>query len=293
MLVLPPVPAPEPALPLIHKGRNVARVHKQAELGLRWLTCGARLFRRNARLLAALGCAGAVAMAALAAIPLIGIPLAGLLVPTLVGALYLALHAGAQPAARAPARGGVLKAAVRTLGEAVADERRLMLLVVLGLCCMAVTLLATMLVAQLAGSAWWIRSDVDALMAVRFAGAALLALLVASVAAAALVYALPLALLQREALLGAAARSLRAAARHAWALAVLELVLLLPILLGVIVFLFAPALAYLVAVGAVAIVLPLVIASLYCSYRTLFPVPAARSPAKPAAAAARTGARRA
>lgn len=270
----------------------MARAHKQAELGLRWLTCGARLFRRNVGLLGVMGFASAALIAALAVIPLIGIPVAAFLVPTLVGAMYLALHATVQPAARAPARLAVLKAAPRAFVEVLADESRLILLVVLGLGCMAITLLAAVLAGQVVGSAWWIRPDMDALIWVRFAAAAVVALLVAAVAGAFLVYALPLALLQREAFLPAAGRSLRAAAHHAWALAVLGLVLLLPILAGAIVSPFAPALAYLVAVGTGAVTLPLVIAALYCSYRTLFPVPAVRPAAKPAAAAARAAARR-
>lgn len=271
----------------------MARVHKQAELGLRWLTCGARLCRRNVWLLGAMGLASTALIAALAAIPLIGAPLAGFLVPALIGAMYLALHATAQPTARRPAPAGALKAAPRALLELLADEGRLILVVVLGLCCTAVTLLAAMLATQLLGSAWWVRSDIDLLIGARFAAAAAAALLVASVAAAVLAYALPLALLQREALLSAAGRSLRAAARHGWALAVLELVLVLPILVGAIASLFAPALAYLLAVGVGALTLPLVIASLYCSYRTLFPIAGPRAVAEAAAAPAKAGARRA
>lgn len=270
----------------------MARAHKQAELGLRWLTCGARLCRRNALLLGTLGLAGAAILAALTAIPLIGPPLAGLFAPTLLGLLYLALDAGARPGARTGAP-GALKAAVRALIEALADERRLILLVVLGLGCMAVALVAAVVAAQLAGSAWWIGAGSGVLNGIRVAAAAALALVIASAAGAVLVYALPLALLQREALLDAAGRSLRAVARHAWALAVLELVLLLPILLGAVASLFMLAPARLVAVGTGALVLPLAGASLYCSYRTLFPAPPARASAKPAPAAGRTGPRRA
>ena len=264
------------------------RVHKQVEMGLRWLTCGARLFRRNPWQLGAMGLLGALLVAALAAIPLIGIPLAGFVLPGLVAALYLALDTTVQ-APRPLARLAAIKAAPRALVGVLADEGRLIQIVVLSLGSMSVALVAVMLAGQVAGSAWWIRSELDSLTYARAAAAAMIAIVVCSVAAGGLVYALPLALLRRQALLDALGRSFRAAGRHLWALAVLEGVVLLPLVFGVAARSISPALAHTVAIAVGAIVLPLVVAGLYCSYRTLFPAPAARP--VPAPARARTARR--
>lgn len=245
---------------------GLSRFRKQTELGLRWTTCGGRLFRRNARLLAVVGSGGALVIVALASIPFLGAPLTGLLLPVLVAAIFLALDASVGRTGRPVSA----KAALQSL---FADQDRSIQIVVVSLCSMAVALLAALLMAQLAGSAWWIRPELDPLAYARVAIAALLALALCSVAAGALIYALPLALLQQEPLLPAAKRSFKAAARHAGALAVLEGILLLPLALGAIVSFFGVGLGYLLAAVGAAVVLPLVVASLYCSYRTLFPSP--------------------
>lgn len=250
------------------------QVHKQFGLGLRWLTCGARLFRRNPWQLGALGLLGAVLIAALAAIPLIGTLLAGFFFPTWLAALYLALDATVQAPPLSP--GAAIRRAPAALAGVLGDEARLLQIVVLSLGTLATVLLAVALARQLAGSAWWVSGRPELVVYLRAAAAAVLALAVCAVAAAGLVYALPLALLRRQALLDAVRASLRAALRHLRALAVLAGLALLPLVLAAALRPVSPALAGASALVTAAVLLPLVAASLYCSYRTLFPLPAAR-----------------
>jgi hypothetical protein len=259
-------------------------VHKQVELGLRWLTCGTRLYRRNPWQLAVLGLIGAAATAALSAIPLIGALLAGFLFPAWLAVLYAALDATVQ-SSRPLAPAAAIRSAPAVLARVLGDEGRLLQIVVLSLGALAVVLIAAMLASVVAGGGWWVSSAPGLLLYARAGAAVVLAAAVCAVGAAGIAYALPLALLRRQALLDAVRASVRAALRHPWALAVLAGLALAPLVLAAALWSWSPVLARAGALAAAALVLPLVAAGLYCSYRTLFPLPAARPAAAPPPAA--------
>ena len=88
--------------------------------------------------------------------------------------------------------------------------------------------------------------------------------------AASLIYTIPLAFLEREALVPAMTRGLKAALRYAFALLVLLGFLLAPIVLNGIVGLISPVLGRLLGLATGAMVIPVVVGAIYCSYRTIF-----------------------
>ncbi len=251
------------------------RFKKQLEIGLRWVRCGWRLFLRNPWLLGGMGLFCVVGIAALTLIPLVGGLLIALLAPVALASAYLAIDKLSRQKMALPAslRGAAIKQSPRELLGVFRDDDRAVPMVLLGIYSLAVALLINIAVQLLAGSAWvdrWMNLDAGALLGVL--ATAILALSLYVLLAASLVYALPLAFLQDEPLVPAVGRSLKASARHLFALSVILGLLLAPFFLGAIasyLSIWATYLAWLV-VGTV--VLPVVAASSYCSYRTLFPV---------------------
>jgi hypothetical protein len=135
----------------------------------------------------------------------------------------------------------------------------------------AAVLLTNLPLQVLAGNAWV--ADWSSLERVSQAGvlvAMLLVFAVYAVVAATLIYALPLTFLRDEPLIPALRHSLRASRHFAVALLVLLGILVAPFLLGAIVSLFSPWAGYLVSLVISAVVFPVIVASLYCSYRDIF-----------------------
>ncbi len=219
------------------------------------------------------GCA-TVVLFALALLPLVGTPLIGWVVPLLLASFYVAIDAVARqktklpPALRIPA----LKQSPREFLNIAREEQRLLQAVLLGLFSLATVVLADVVVWLVAGTAWTNRTlgaSASGLAMMILAGSILCVVYFAL--AAALVYALPLALLQHQPLVPAMRHSLSRSARYAVALLVVTALLAAPPVLGVLVaFYFAP-LGYFVGLAAAALVLPVVACSFYCSYRTIFP----------------------
>lgn len=257
----------------------MSRFKKHAELGLRWLRCGWRLFGRNPWLLGGMGACSVAALALLAAIPLIGSPFIGLLAPALAASFYIAIDAVAARKAKLPPalRGAALKQAPLEFLNIGREENRLLQTVMLGLYGLVVVVLADILVWLVAGTAWTNRAlgtHVSGLGVVVVAGVILLAIYL--LLAASLVYALPLALLQQQPLAPAMRDSFKRSAQHVYALSPLVALLALPWLVGALLSFYSTVAGYAVGIAAAALVVPVVACSFYCSYRTVFPVPAER-----------------
>lgn len=248
---------------------------KQIEIGLRWITCGWRLFLRNPWQLTGMGLTGAVVVGALMILPLVGALLLALLAPAMFSSAFLATDTLARqklplpPQLRLPAFTHSPKELLRVF----ASEARLIPVIVACIYSLAVALLVSILVRAIAGNAWiadW--SDLAAVPLLGVLAAGLLAVVLYALLAATLIYALPLAFLQSEPLLPALLRSLRACGQQLVAL----LALFGPMLIALLLTTAAAKLSIWVAVLVWLIVgtlaLPVVVTGLYCSYRTMFTV---------------------
>jgi hypothetical protein len=154
------------------------------------------------------------------------------------------------------------------------DEECVMPAIITGLYSMATSLLIGILVQLAAGDAWVSRwSNLEFGARIGVLAASLLVLVLYFGLIASLVYALPLAFLQDEPLFPALARSFKTGVHYACGLVIVLLPLLLgPILLGGIASYASFWIARLIWIISGAVVLPLIATSLYCSYRSLFPV---------------------
>jgi hypothetical protein len=252
----------------------MSRFRKHTELGFRWLTCGWRLFLRNPWLLGGMGFCAAALISALALIPFLGGLLIALVAALLLASAYLAIDNVSRQKMSLPAslRLVAVKQSPRELISVFRNEQRVFPTVVTGLYSMVAALLIGVLVRLMAGSAWakdWTSLGFVALSGVLAAW--LLALCIYFLLAWSLIYALPLAFLQQEPLVPAIGRSFKTAARHAFGLSVVLGFLLVPILVGAIASLVSAWAAHALAFLVGAVVLPITAASLYCSYRTVFP----------------------
>jgi membrane-anchored glycerophosphoryl diester phosphodiesterase (GDPDase) len=121
------------------------------------------------------------------------------------------------------------------------------------------------------GEAWvanW--SNLDHLTLVGVLAVALLTFVLYVLLAAALIYALPLTFLRDEPLVPSLRQSLKASRHFTAALLVLLGVLLMPLLLGAIAASLSLWASYLLWIMIGSVTLPVVSASLYCSYRDIF-----------------------
>jgi hypothetical protein len=246
---------------------------RQVELGRRWLKCGSRLFGRNPWLLGGMGVCAAVLLTLLSLIPLVGALVIALIAPILLASSYLAIDRVAQMKFVLPAdlRRDAIRQSPRGLILVFRDEDHVVPTLVAGIFSLAVVLMTHLLIRVIAGSAWvahWSTLDIGPMLLVLLAG--LLVLVVYFLLAASLLYALPLAFLQDEALVPAIGRSFRASLQYALALLIVLAPLLLPSLLAGLASYITVWLAPFVWLLVVTVVLPLVATSVYCSYRTLF-----------------------
>ncbi len=247
---------------------------KQADIGLRWLRCGSRLFQRNPWLLAGMGLTAMVVIIVLNHVQLVGHLLIALLAPIFLASAYQAVDMVSKQKMTLPASlaGPAFVRSPKALLGAFGDESNLIPLFVTGILTLGGALLINILVHLLAGSSWvsqWSSLDFGAWFVVL--GTALLALALYLLLTAFLIYSLPLVFLQGAALIPALGQSLRASARHLVGLLVILAVLLVPFILGGIAAYLSNVAGIVVSLLTGTIVLPLVVASAYCSYRTVFP----------------------
>lgn len=249
------------------------RISKHLRIGWRWLTGGWQLFLRNPWLLGGMGLTTAVVIAVLTLIPLFGGLLVALLAPVCLASAYLAIDGVRKMPMALPAslRMPALKQSPLQLVDVFRNHAHVLPMAVACLFSVAAVLLTNLPLQLLAGNAWvadWSSLETGAQAGVLVAMLLVFALYV--VLAATLIYALPLAFLRDEPLIPALRNSLRASRHFAVALSVLLGVLLVPFLLGGVVSLFSPWAGYLVSFLISVVVLPVIAASLYCSYHDIF-----------------------
>lgn len=251
------------------------RISKHLRIGLRWLVGGWRLFTHNPWLLGGMGLTTAILIGVLALIPLLGDLLIALLAPIGLSSAYLAIDGvHKQPmvlpvSLRVPA----LKQSPCQLGGVFSNETHALPAAVACLYSAATVLLTNLPVHILAGNAWvadWSSLDQTSQVGVLVAMALVFALYI--VLAASLIYALPLTFLRDEPLIPSLRLSLRASRHFVIALLVLLVALLVPLLLGAIASWFSLWLGYLAWLVTGSVILPVITASLYCSYRDIFAV---------------------
>ena len=252
------------------------RLKKHMTLGFRWLRCGWRLFLLNPWLFAPMGFLCALMVSVLALIPLAGNLLIALLAPMLLTSATLSIDIVSRHKIALPAelRRAAVEQSPRELLKIFRDEERLLPVIATGLYSMAIALMIGILAQLVAGDAWvnrWSHLEPGALLGV-FA-TVLLAIVLYFGLAASLAYALPLAFLRDEPLFPAILRSFKTGVHYAGGLLViLPLLLLAPALLGGFASYVSFWIANLLWLVAGSIVLPLTATSLYCSYRSLFPL---------------------
>lgn len=249
------------------------RVKRHMDLGLRWVRCGWRLFWRNPWQLGGMGFCGAVVTVAVIQIPLIGGPLLGLLAPWAVAAFYIAIEEISKQKIKLPRalRFFAVRQSPREFLNVARDERHMMQVLLMGLYGMIVFVLTDILTWFIAGTA--LASplgslSITALIAVAIA--MLLRFAIYLLLTASLVFTLPLALIQNEALLPAAIASTRRAWEYAIALMVIVGLWLGPFLLGALISFYATWLGYVVGMSIATFVVPICLCSFYCGYRTMF-----------------------
>jgi hypothetical protein len=252
------------------------RLKKHVLLGSRWLRCGWRLFRLNPWLFAPMGFLCALTVSVLTPIPLAGNLLIALLAPMLLASATVSIDTVGRLKIALPAelRRAAIGQSPRELVKLFRDEERLLPVIATGLLSMAVALVIGILAQLVAGDAWvnrWSNLEAGALLGV--SATVLLVIVLYFGLAAALVYALPLAFLRDEPLFPAILRSFKTGMHYAAGLLViLPLLLVAPILLGGLASYVSFWMANLLWLIIGSVVLPLTATSLYCSYRSLFPL---------------------
>lgn len=250
------------------------RAKRHAELALRWLTCGWRLFRRNPWLLGGMGAACSSLFVGLTLIPLIAGPVIALLAPMFLASAYLAIDALTRQKTPLPPalRLVAVKQSPLELIGVFRNEDRIVPILLISLCSLTVALVVNALALLITGNAWaqpWAGLNIVALLAVLGASVAVLAIYF--LLAASLVYALPLAFLQNEPLVPAIQRSFKASMHYVVALLVIATVVIAPSIVGALVSYSDFWLGCAARIAVAAVAWPIVAASLYCSYRTVFP----------------------
>jgi len=249
------------------------RFWKHLRIGRRWLVNGWQLFMRNPWLFGGMGLTAAVVLGVLALIPLLGGLLIALAAPIMLASVYLSLETTYRQNMVLPAelRVPALKQAPRQLLDVLRNENRVLPAVTTSVLSITTVLLINLLVRLVVGEAWvanW--SNLDHVTMFAMLAVALLTFVLYVLLAASLIYALPLTFLRDEPLVPSLRQSLKASRHFTVALLVLLGVLLIPFLLGM----FAASLSlwagFLLWLVVGSITLPVVSASLYCSYRDIF-----------------------
>lgn len=258
------------------------RFRKHLRIGQRWLLNGWQLFMRNPWLLGGMGLTAAVVLAVLAQIPMIGGLLIALVAPIMLSSTYVSLDAIYRHNMVLPdeLRLPALKQSPRQLLDIFRNEERVLPTATTCLLSVTSVLLIHLLARLVVGKAWvanW--SNLDHLTLLGVLAVALLVFVLYVLLAALLIYALPLTFLRNEPLVPSLRQSLKASQHFTIPLLMLLGVLLIPLFLSVIAASLSPWASYLLWLVIGSITLPLVCASLYCSYRDIF---SARDTWKPA-----------
>jgi hypothetical protein len=252
----------------------MSRLTGQLNLGLRWLTCGRRIFFRNPMLLGGMGLWVVSITAILTWVPFVGGMLIAFLAPLLLGGFYLVINGVTQQRMSRPVLlyKRAIKQSLRDLFCVFREEKRVVPAVVAALYCTVGALLASVLVQFTAGGNWakeWTSLGTASLWGVIAVGVGVL--VIYFLLAWPMVYGLPLAFLEHQPLFPAMRRSVKAVMRHIFGLLVILGFMLLPILAAIAASFISMWLAYGVALLLGTVMVPIVMAGLYCSFRTVFP----------------------
>jgi hypothetical protein len=250
------------------------RLRNQLKLGVRWLDCGWRLFKRNPWLLLGMALVSMAIVILLKLVPFLGSLLVALLAPILMSSGLLAANDLSKQKMALPAslRMAALTRSHEALLRPLRDEKYTVTMLILAIYAVTMALLINISVEMITDGAWaWDLASVqgpDMLSALAGKSMACLLYLVLSMS---LIYAVPLIVLRDESLVPALGLSLRTSARHIVSLVVILAVLISPFFVGGLAsFVFAPS-SYAVWLIIGALALPLFATSCYCSYRTVFP----------------------
>lgn len=253
----------------------MSRFIKQAQLGWRWVQCGWRLFRRSPGLLFAMGLYLAVLVGGLAMVSFVGLPLIGIVAPALLAGFYRTLDRIAHQQKRVGSKGpgfALFKQSALELTALFKDENRLIQMTLLGVGILGIVVAGGVVTWTVAGTGWLTQTGFSLSTLLRLLIAAVVAFSFYAAIGGILVYGLPLMVFQQEPLAPALARSAQVSLRHPGAVVILFVLMLAPFLLGALTGAwFSRAAGLLVSVLAGAVTLPVAIAGLYCSYRTIFP----------------------
>ena len=250
------------------------RLRKQLELGVRWLDCGWRLFKRNPWQLLGMALVSMAIVILLTLIPFLGSLLVALLAPILMSSGLLAANDLGKQKMSLPAslRMAAFTHSHKALLRPLRDEKYTVTVSILAIYAVAVALLINISVEMISDGAWaWDLASVQGSdLLIALAGKAVACLLYLGLSMS-LIYAIPLIVLRDESVVPALGLSLRKSARYIVSLAVILGVLVSPFLVGGLAsFVFAPS-SYAVWLIGGALALPLFTTSCYCSYRTVFP----------------------
>jgi hypothetical protein len=250
------------------------RLRKQLELGVRWLDCGWRLFKRNPWLLLGMALVSMVIVILLKLIPFLGNLLVALLAPILMSGGLLAANDLSKQKMSLPAslRMAAFVRSHQVLLRPLRDEKYSGTMLILAIYAVTAALLINISVEVISNGTW--ARDLGSVQASELlavlAGKSVACLLYLGLSMS-LIYAVPLIVLRDESLVPALGLSLRKSARHLGSLAVILGVLVSPFFVGGLTsFVFAPS-SYAVWLIGGALALPLLATSCYCSYRTVFP----------------------
>lgn len=254
---------------------TLQRLKTHTELGLRWIRCGWRLFQRNPWLLAGMGLICSAAAVAIEQVPLAGGPFLGLLAPMAAASFYISIDGISKQKMKLPPalRVAAIKQSPREFLNVGRKENWQMQVLVMGLYSLVVVVLTDIVIWVIAGGA--LANPLAGLSLPALAGVAIVTLLrfvIYLLLAASLVFTIPLGLLQKQALVPAMVDSLRRALHYGIALIAIIALLLVPALIGAAASFYSTWLGYLLGFLAGAAVLPIAACSLYCSYRTVFPL---------------------
>lgn len=250
------------------------RLRKQLELGVRWLDCGWRLFKRNPWLLLGMALVSMVIVILLKLIPFLGSLLVALLTPILMSSGLLAVNDLSKQKMSLPTslRMAAFARSHQALLRPLREEKYTVIMVMLAIYAVTMALLINISVEVISDGAWaWDLAGVqgsDLLMAL--AGKSLACLLYLGLSMS-LIYAIPLIVLRDESFVPALGLSVRKSARHIVPVAVILGVLVCPFIVGGLTSFISPPSSYAVWLIVGALALPLFATSCYCSYRTVFP----------------------
>lgn len=248
-------------------------IQEQYKIGVRWLNCGWRLFRRRPWVLLGMGLLVTIAINLLTLIPVVGNILLAILLPLLASSTLLTIHDTAMQQSKPVGRKSspALMRPLTELGRVFMKQELLLTMLVVCLYTLTASILIIILGYLISGGSWIASfSTLDMVEFIRVAGAWIAAIILFIFVIASLFFSVPLVAVRKAPLVPAMKKSLKASKRYLFGLLVLLGLIAFVELLGIIAGIFSPLGGAAVWTVAGSLVLPVFMTSSYCSYRTLF-----------------------